>query len=396
MVRNRITVAQIVSGLDLGGGVQWIAYLLASNLNSNRYRVIVCCLQNLGELGEKLKELGIPVFLFNGRSSINPLHFPRNFFVMCSLIKLLRREKVQIVHTHEFFSGTLGRISAKLAKSSITLLMLHKKDFWKKSIHICIDKILVNWTNKIVFNSHSVKDFTMRQYGGLNPPDFTVVHNGIDITKFSPYISERKTKISDLGIKKNNAPALVIVGRLSIEKGHCYLIKALPAIVEKFPKLRLLIVGDESPFDTSTKEEIFQLVATLGLMKNVVFLGERKDVPEILCVINILVSPSLLEGFGLVIAEAMAAGKPVIASKVDGIPEVVKDGVTGILVPPRDSKALANAILFLLCNPDKAKKMGKAGKERVNQYFSVETMVKKWDKLYQELAIKKGIVSPIN
>ena len=92
MVRNRITVAQIVSGLDLGGGVQWIAYLLASNLNSNRYRVIVCCLQNLGELGEKLRELGIPVYFFNAESSMHPLHLPRNIIAMFKFIKLLPKE----------------------------------------------------------------------------------------------------------------------------------------------------------------------------------------------------------------------------------------------------------------------------------------------------------------
>ena len=141
MVRDRITVAQIVSGMDLGGGVQWIAYLLASNLNSKHYRVIICCLQNVGELGERLKEQGLPFYSFNGKSSMNPLHFPRNFYVIWNLIKILRREKVQIVHTHEFFSGTLGRIAAKLAKTSITILMLHTKDRWKTSIHILIDKL---------------------------------------------------------------------------------------------------------------------------------------------------------------------------------------------------------------------------------------------------------------
>lgn len=392
---NRITVSQIVSGLGIGGGVEWVAYWLSKNLDQDRYRVIVCNLQGVGELGEKLKEHGIPVYTFNGRSSINPLHLPRNFYVILNLIKLLRREKVKIAHTHEFFSGTLGRIAAKLSKTSITILMLHNKDRWKTSIHILIDRLLAMWTDNIVANSNSVKEFTIRQYGGLNLNNFNVVHNGIDLARFSPHLSNRKSKKSELGIE-NNAPTLVIVGRLTTQKGHRYLLEALPAIVEKFPKLRLLIVGDDSPFDTSTKEETFQLVDTLRLMENVVFLGERKDVPELLCAADIFVLPSLWEGFGLVIAEAMAAGKPIVASKVDGIPEVVEDGVTGILVPPKEPKALANAILYLLSNPNKAKEMGQAGKERVERYFSVDKMVRKWDVLYQQLAIKKGIIHPKN
>jgi len=388
-------VAQIVSGLGIGGGVEWVVYWLTSNLDRDRYRVIVCCLQCLGELAEHLKEQGIPLFNLNGRSSINPLHLPRNFYVIWNLIKLLRREKVQIVHTHEFFSGTLGRIAAKLAKTSITILMLHNKDRWKQSIHILIDRLLAMWTDNIVANSNSVKEFTIRQYGSLNSHNFTVVHNGIDSTKFNHNLNDPHTKRTDLGIE-NRTPLLVIVGRLTTQKGHRYLIEALPAIVEKYPKLRLLIIGDDSPFDISTKEETFQLVETLGITENVVFLGERKDVPEILCAADIFVLPSLWEGFGLVIAEAMAAGKPVIASKIDGIPEVVEDGVTGILVPPKDPDALAKAILQLLNNKNQAKAMGIAGKERVKRYFSVNEMVRKWDVLYQQLAIKKGIVPSKN
>ena len=388
---NRISVAQIVSGLDLGGGVQWIAYWLASNLNPNRYRLIVCCLQSVGELGEKLKEQGIPVFVFNGRSSVNPLHLPRNFYVIWNLIKLLRRERVQIVHTHEFFSGTLGRIAALLAQTSVKILMLHNKDRWKGSIHIIVDRILANWTDKIVANSISVKEFTI-QCTGLNPNNFEVVYNGIDLTRFNPFLISRKTIRSELGIK-NSTPTLVIVGRLTTQKGHRYLINALPTVLEKYPELRLFVVGDDSPFDTSTKEEIFKLVNTMGLTENVIFLGERKDVPDILYAADIFVLPSLWEGFGLVIAEAMAAGVPVIASKIDGIPEVVIDSVTGILVPPKNPEAIANAILYLLNNPNKAKKMGQAGRERVEKCFSVDEMVRKWDKLYQELLIKKGILS---
>ena len=370
-----------------------MTYQLASNLNSDRYRVIVCCLYSLGELGERLREQGIPVLVLNARSSANPLYLPQNLDTIRRLQRLLRRERVQIVQTHEFFSGTLGRVAARLSGVPVTILMLHNKDRWKRTPHVLIDRLLARWTDVIVANSHSVKEFTVR-YEKLRADKFVVIHNGIDMNRFTCYPNQGLNKRAELGFEPDT-PMLTIVGRLTAQKGHRYLMDALPVIRDRFPDLRLLIVGDDSPHDVSTKEMIFQQVQALGLTDNVIFLGQRRDVPDILCATDLFVLPSLWEGFGLAVAEAMAAGKPVVASRVDGIPEVVEDGVTGILVPPQDPGALARAILFLLGNKQRAEAMGQAGRERIERCFTLNRMVSQWDELYQHLARKKGLIQEV-
>lgn len=384
---DRITVAQIVSGMGSGGGVERVSYELALHLDPCRYRVVVCCLYNRGELGESLAEQGIPIFVFNGRSSINPLFLLQNLNTIRQLKDLLCREGVQIAHTHEFFSGTLGRVAARLANVPVTVLMVHNKDRWKGATHILVDRVLAHWTDVIVANSHSVKEFTT-QYEGLSAEKFAVIHNGIDVGRFIPNQKKRLATRTELGLKPDT-PTLAIVGRLTMQKGHHYLIEALSAIRAQFPDLRLLIVGDDNPFDVSTKEAIFRRVENLKLTENVIFLGQRQDVPDILNATDIFVLPSLWEGFGLAIAEAMAAGKPVVATKVDGIPEVVENGVTGILVPSKSPEAVADAIIYLLNNREKAEVMGKLGRERVQRFFAIDKMVGKWDELYQSLIHKK-------
>jgi glycosyltransferase involved in cell wall biosynthesis len=387
---ERITVAQIVSSLDAGGGVQWMSYELARHLDPARYRAIVCCLYQRGELAERLEAQGIPVFVLRGKSSSNPLYLGQNLGTVWQLRNLLRSQRVQIAHAHEFYSGTLGRVAARLAGTPVTILMLHNKDRWKRRPHILVDRLLARWTDVIVANSHSVRDYAIPQES-LDPLKTAVVHNGISERRFASVSARRQAKRTELGLK-SQAPVLTVVGRLAKEKGHRYLIEALPAVRALYADVRLLIVGDDSSLEASTKEDIVQRVKALGLEGSVSLLGQRDDVPDILGATDIFCLPSLWEGFGLVIAEAMAAGRPVVASRIDGIPEVVEDGVTGILVPPRDPRALAEAILELLADPNKAEAMGRAGRERVRKHFTVEAMVLKWDMLYQELARKKGML----
>jgi len=177
---------------------------------------------------------------------------------------------------------------------------------------------------------------------------------------------------------------------MAVQKGYKYLIKAIPQVIKEFPQMKLLIIGGGGVPSETTEEEIKRLVKILGLTNYVHFLGWRKDIGEILSICDLFVLPSLWEGFGLSNVEAMAAGIPVVATNVDAIPEVVSDGETGILVPPKNSGALANAILSLLKDPEKMRKMGQAGKKRAFTFFSAERMVKDYEKLYLSIFSKKA------
>jgi len=170
------------------------------------------------------------------------------------------------------------------------------------------------------------------------------------------------------------------VGRLVPQKGHRYLIDAMPMILKAVPKARLLIVGRGG-----LQAQLEEQVSGLALSRHVRLAGRRRDIPRLLAAMDVFAFPSLWEGFGIALLEAMTMELPVVASDVDGIPEVVQDRITGILVPPRSSVPLAEALIALLNRQALARAMGKRGKERVLAHFTIDQYWRKLDELYQSL-----------
>jgi glycosyltransferase involved in cell wall biosynthesis len=177
-------------------------------------------------------------------------------------------------------------------------------------------------------------------------------------------------------------PVIGIVGRLSREKGHRYLIAALPAILAEAPKTQLIIVGS-GPLEAALREQ----VRTLSLTKSVAFVGYKRQIYAELARMDILCVPSLSEAFGIVILEGMAMGLPVVGTRVGGIPEVIRDGETGILVPPRDVPALAQACKYLLSHPEEGVQMGLRGKERVLADFHPAQFIADHERLYESAMV---------
>lgn len=212
---------------------------------------------------------------------------------------------------------------------------------------------------------------------GLPEDKITVVHNGIDLSRFQNLDSNRLEKIGKELQIPEDALIITTIGRLHQQKGHEYLIKASKIVLSQFKDAIFLVVGEGE-----LEDELQRMTNSLGLGDNFRHTGRRKEIPEILGLTDIFVLPSLFEGLPLVILEAMAAGKPVIASNISGIPEAVIDGATGILVPSQNEKELAGAILDLLTNSIKRKLMGENGKERASKYFSHKRMIEMTKRLY--------------
>ena len=195
------------------------------------------------------------------------------------------------------------------------------------------------------------------------------IYNAVDaisIVKAVTRVDRRALKES-LGL--DEYPIIIIVGRLRYEKGHAVLVDAVAAIATKIPDVKLLVIGDGPD-----RESLRLKAEAVGIASNIVWMGQKApdEIFKLLAISDIAVVPSLFEGFGLTAAEAMAAGLPVVGSYIDGLREVVEQGVTGLLVPPGDSTALVKALTDLLKNPDRAKEMGAKGRERVRRLFSVE------------------------
>ncbi|MFX0197534.1 MAG: glycosyltransferase family 4 protein, partial [Candidatus Hodarchaeota archaeon] len=209
------------------------------------------------------------------------------------------------------------------------------------------------------------------------PQKTMTIQYGVDTGKFYPI--RGRTIRDELGISKE-ARVLGTVARFTEQKGHQYLIDAAPKIVSAFPDVYFVFVGD-GPL----RSELHFKVHQLGLDSQVLFLGFRSDVRDLLNAFDVFVLPSLYEGLPNVVLEAMACGKPVIATEVDGTPEAVVQGETGILVPTQDSEALANAIIELLGDRRKVEEMGRRGRERVEMKFSLDSEINKFVELYERL-----------
>jgi len=181
-------------------------------------------------------------------------------------------------------------------------------------------------------------------------------------------------------IVETDVPLAGIVARLDPQKGHIYLLTAFAKVVETLPQARLLVVGDGY-----LRGDLERQVKELEIVHQAIFTGWRNDVPYIMADLDLLILPSLWEGFGLVLLEGMALAKPIVATRVSAIPEIVVDGETEVLIPPKDSNSLAKAVTKLLQNPVLTNEVGRKGRERLKREFSVEEMVKQTERVHERL-----------
>jgi glycosyltransferase involved in cell wall biosynthesis len=227
--------------------------------------------------------------------------------------------------------------------------------------------------DKIICVSEATKKFSVEKRG-ISAAKLITIPYGVDLAKYR--LDKNSKKKTDLALKANDI-VVGTVARLHPQKGHQYLITAAAEVVERYPNVRFVFVGDGI-----LRAELERLVDNLKLKDKILFLGFRHDVDELLHTFDIFVLPSLYEGLPNVVLEAMACGKPVIATAVDGSPEAITDGVSGILVPPKDSDALSKAILHLLENKKMRVEMGKKSRKKVTDYFSLEKQMQQFQILY--------------
>ena len=357
------------------GGAEKLLLTTVKYLNRDRYEIIVCCIVSEGIIADEIKKLGIKFYCLNESPRF---YNPKKIY---SLYKLFKKEKPAIVHTQILGANIYGRIAAMLARVPVIISTEHNVYYKKKRVHIWLDKILAKNTDKIVAVSNRVKEFTSKQEG-IGKDKFELIYNGIDSKEFLPTAS-RKDIRDKLNFREGDF-ILGAVGALTIQKGHYYLIQALSLLVKRYPNTILLVVGTGE-----LKEELQEIVRKLSLQENVRLLGLRRDISDLLNCMDVFVLPSLWEGLGIALLEAMLMGLPVVASSVDGILEIVENGKNGILVPPGNVEALSNAIDELIENPQLRQSLGKAAKEHILEKFEVRQYIHKLENLYNRLLKEK-------
>lgn len=159
---RKIKVLHVIHSLSLGDGITQVVGTITRHIDREKFTVAICCLAGRGNAADEFERAGIKVFSLGAKSSISPVRFPQNLYATCRLARLLQDEEIDVLHTHEFFSGTLGRIAGWLARVPVIILMLHNRDAWKRRFHILIDRCLVKVTDRIVTNSEAVRDFAIK------------------------------------------------------------------------------------------------------------------------------------------------------------------------------------------------------------------------------------------
>jgi glycosyltransferase involved in cell wall biosynthesis len=366
-----LSLFQIDAGKEWRGG-QRQALLLGKELQKKGYPFHFY-VQTGSPLHEKALQEGLPVHPIKIRSELDIMAILR-------LALAMRRKKCTLVHFHDAHSAAIGAAAAKLTKVPLRVLS-RRVDFpLKKNLlsRLKYGKDL----DVIIAISEGVKNVLVDS--GIEAKLIKVIPSGIDFIPF------HEAEHSDyLRRELNFGPDDFLVGivaHLADHKGHKYLIQAAELLKKESPKIKIIIVG-EGPLHMQLQKQVEQI----HVEDMVFFLGFREDIPQILCSLDLFVLSSYLEGMGTSILDAMACRLPVVATKVGGIPEVVVDGETGLLVPPKRSASLAKAILKLYKNKDLAEKMGEKGYRVVHEKFSAESMADRIIDLYNQLAKKKSI-----
>jgi len=364
----------LVDSLEVGGSESQ-AVELALRLPRARYIVTLGCLRMQGPLLTRLQGSGISVVEFHPRGGIDSL---RGSWQLLRLAKFLSRERFDIVHTHDLWSNLMGVPAAFLAR--VPVIISSQRDLshlpWYRGKRTVWLRRIQSLSSMVLANANPIRE-QLIQEGHLRPEKVRVVHNGVEVEKFNRTSCDSHIVFANAGGGKR----VVLVGNMTSEvKGHRVLINAAAIIVREFQDVRFVLVGDGA-----YRKQFEAQVGELGLERHFLFLGRREDVPEILTACDIAVLPSKTEGLPNALLEYLAAGLPTVASNVGGNAEIVKDGVTGLLVPPDNAELLATAVLRFLHDPDLARRLGQSGTEYVRQTFSFERLVEQTEVLYSEL-----------
>jgi glycosyltransferase involved in cell wall biosynthesis len=370
-------VFYLVDSLNVGGTESQTA-ATALHLNRIGHEVTVGCLRAEGPLIDLLLNAGIPVVEFPKKKTLLSAN---GICQLWRMIVFILRKKFQVVHTHDLWANLLGVPAAKLAGTPIVVSSRrYLADLeWYTPLRNRMMRIIYGLSTHVVVNSEPTRDLLVVREG-LRSEKVIVIHNAIDSQRFVVARKDRKELLP--GIREEAKLIAVVANMYSPVKGHQRLIAAARTVCRLHPEAIFLLIGDGAE-----RSKLEQQVVEVELTRNVVFLGRRKDIPELLTCCNLSVLSSEAEGLPNAVLEAMAAGLPVVAMRVGGIPEIIEDEISGLLVSSQDPQALADAILRIIENPELATRLAQAGQKRIRTHFSFDRLLAELETLYIPTAV---------
>ncbi len=369
------------------GGAEWNTFYTVQYLNRQRYTPLLATGPETGSEGsliEATEAMGVPVHLVP--DLIREIDPKRDFKALVQLVRLYRQLEVDIVHTHTSKAGILGRLAGRLARVPVIIHTVHGFAFqaniprWQKRLYILLERMAGRWSDALIFISRPL----MVEAGKLgigDPRTYHYIPSGIDLRAFQNGSNNgnRLVRRQQLGLQEH-VPVIGTISRLVRDKGLELLLEAAARLKAKGLEFHMVWVGD-GPI----RSELERRARELGVADRLFITGMCTDVPEWISCFDLFVLPTLWEGMGRVFLEAQAAGVPVIGSCVGGVPDVVLDGTTGILIPPGNVDTLTEAVEKLLTQTELRRRMGRmAAQFAAEERFQVEFMVRKIEEVYEQ------------
>ncbi len=371
MQSHPIALLKMVTNLHIGGTERQVVNLV-QRLNASLFDLHLACLRSAGELLNELETLPIAKPEFQ----IGSFHSAGTFREAVHLGKYLRRNRIQILHTYGFYPNVFAIPVGRLVGTPVIVASIRDTGEVLTPMQRGVQRMVCRLADCVLVNAEAIREQLVRQ--GYPADKIRVIRNGVVLPRFGS--KDRSGRLRQELKLPPDARLVVVFSRLNPMKGVEYFIDAAAATARRFADVYFLIVGDGE-----NRAELQAQARRAGIDGRMVFTGFRSDIPEFLSEASISVLPSLSEGLSNTLLESMAAGVAVIATRVGGNPEVIEDGVTGLLVPPRDSDEIAGALHRLLGCPDLALRLGECGARRVAQLFAVERAVRETESLYLRL-----------
>jgi L-malate glycosyltransferase len=369
-----VRVLHLVDTLNVGGTeTQMVQTALC--LRSTSHYVTVGCLRAKGPLLKILQQAGIPVVEFPKKKTLLSVN---GVYQLMRLALFLRRGQFHVIHAHDLWASLLAVPAGRLARTPVIISSrryLADLDWytpWRSKTVRTIHRL----STHVIVNSASVRRLLVER-DKLPQEKIHVIYNGVDVDRFTGARGDREGLLGSFG--SGSKLIAVVANMYSRVKGHAWLIEAARIVCRSVPSAKFVLIGDGAE-----RHKLEQQVRQAGLEENFLFLGHRQDVPELLACCDLSVLPSEAEAMANSVLESMAAGLPVVATRVGGTPEIIVDGEDGLLVPPQNPQALAQAILHILQDADFARRLSRSGQEKMQTHFGFDRLIAQLEQLYSE------------
>ena len=366
----------------LGGGAERVAMEIATRLDQSRFESVFCAsrywdgLENerVQEAERRMQGAGVRYFGLGRRTSTD-------IYRWLGLRRLLRRERVDVIHAHMFGSNAWGTVIGRLARVPVIVAHEHTWSFEGRPVRRFVDREVIGRGSTVFIAVSRDDQRKMIEIEGVNPKKILHVPNGIAAP---PPPSGADVRL-ELGIPAG-ARVIGTVSVLRPQKALDVFVRASARLLRERSDLYVLLAGD-GPL----RGELTELVRSLGVQDRLLMLGYRSDASDVVAALEVAISSSAYEGSPLAVMEYMESARPIVATRVGGVPDLIEDGVNGLLVDPGDEAALAAAIGRMLADPEAARRMGEAARERRRREFTVDLMVRRFEALYERLSNGGGL-----